>query len=201
MNDREPLKDGKKVAGGVAFVIEMAFEVFSGLISGMTGIMFSLIGWIIGLGLIILLCVIGWNLLKDADFSAISENLQTGIDSITEGGSVEGWVSEVDAKMKVPTEEDIAQARQAYDEKAAKHQERTNDPYPFEFHPPKERQVTVVTFRDKRFKEFSGISPKSIPIQQYVIIRYNSWTDTISDVEVVEKPDPLLEKEDEDKES
>lgn len=196
MNKREPLKNGKKVAGGAVFIVELVFEAVTGLLSGITGIMFSVIGWIIGLGLITLLCVIGWNLLKVTDFSAISENLQSGINSITEGSSIEGWVSEVDSKIKVPTEEDIAKARQAYDEKAAKHQERMGDPYPFEFHAPKERQVTVVTFRDKRFKEFSGISPKSIPIQQYVIIRYNSWTETISDVEIVEKSDPLLEEED-----
>jgi hypothetical protein len=186
---------GKKVTGGVASAVEIAFEVLTGLVSGLAGVFFSLIGWGIGILIFVVLAIIGLNFIRNTDFSGISENLQSGIEGITEGIAVEGWVSEVDSKIKVPTEEEIAQARQAYDEKAARYKENSNSgkSYPFEFQPPEERQVTIVTFRDKRSKEFKGISPKSIPLQRYVRIKYNSWTDTISNVEIVEQTDPLFD--------
>jgi len=197
MNNNDPWADrGKKVAGGVSAAVGLAFEVFTGLVSGMAGVFFSLIGWVVGVFIFVIIVIIGINFVRNTDFSGISENLQSSIDGITEGGSFEGWVSEVDDKIKVPTEEDIKQARQTYDEKVAKYKEsHDGKTYPFLFDPPEEEQVTIVTFRDKRFKEFKGVSPKSIPLQEYVCIKYNSWTDTISDVEIVEKPDPMLKEE------
>lgn len=182
----------KKVASGIAFV-EVIFEAIGGIISGLVGVFFSLIGWLIGLGIIVVLVAVIWGFAKNTDFSGISENLQSGIDNITEGGSIEGWVSEVDLRIKVPTEEEITEARRLHEEREQQ-RKQSGSTISFEFRVPKERQVTIVTFRDKRFKEFTGVSPKPIPLQKYVVIRYNSWTNSISDIEVVEKPDPLLEK-------
>jgi hypothetical protein len=196
MNDKRRER-GEKIASGVASGVEMAAEAAGGLFSGFAGIFFHLLGGIIGiactLGIIALIGFIIWSGVKDADLSAISENIQSGISSVTKGDVIEGWVSEVDSKVIVPTEEDIEEARRIHEEKAAKHEEETGRPYPFSFFPPKEREVTIVSFRDRRTKEFKGISPKPIPTQEYVRIIYG-WTGSISDIEVVEQPDP--EKED-----
>lgn len=185
MNSKNKDKDSLwvQIAEGVGTVLGIMFDLLGGVLGGFAQVGGTLIGWGLGIAVFALLCFLGWNFLQSIDLSEISVSLQESIESVTEGGTIEGFIVEASTMKKIPAQDEIDQARRDYEADAEKYKERHDgDPYPFAFNEPKPRQVTTIQFKDGRVKEFSGVSPKPIPTQQYVVIKYNDWTNKISDV-------------------
>lgn len=190
-----------QTADGISSGIGLAWEIVSGLFSGFVGVFFNLLGMIIGfiaiVGLLGVVCYFGYKALNDVDWSKIDAGIQVFVDDVKSGDivsdEIEGEVVAAQSYVKEPTAEEIEQARREHEAEAENHKKRNDgDEYPFTFREPKARQVTEVEFADGRRKTFSGVSPVPIPEGKYVVIKYNSFTSSIS--EVTEKTE---EKQDE----
>lgn len=200
----EDTKTGQ-AADGISSGVGLAWEIGAGLFSGFVGVFFNLIGMVLGFGVFVViigvLCYFGYKALNDVDWSQIDSNVQTFVDDVKSGDivsdEIEGEVVAAQSYVKEPTTEEIEQARREHEAEAENYKKRHDgDEYPFTFREPKARQVTEVEFADGRRKTFSGVSPVPIPEGKYVVIKYNSFTSSISEVtektveEKVDEPEP-----------